>query len=106
MDNHKLAINPDELKLSKDDLKEMIRGMIKRWEKNKMANKGVILSGYGMLTYIKLTKEEDLVKIFKEIVDGFNRLVYFNGLAHAKANGENWADAFEKLKDNVKKGDW
>ena len=98
MDSAKTAFNPDDLKLSKQDVLEQFEKMEKRWNKNKKSNWKLILAIQGMKAYVHMSSEETISEIWSEIVAGFNDLLIENSIAVAKGNDENWAETFEKIK--------
>lgn len=95
----KNMFNPDELKLSKQDVLNQLERIGKRWSQNKKANWKLIMSLEAMKAYIHMTGEETIVAIWSEIINGFNELMIENSLAVAKGNDESWAETFEKIKN-------
>jgi len=94
--------NPDELKLTKKDIIELMDGIEKRWKKNNKANYQFIISMEAMKIGIRLTSEQTVSDIWLEIVNGFNELLYENGMAHARGENETWAETLEKVKTKLK----
>jgi len=94
--------NPDELKLSKKDILDLMNSIEKRWQKNNKSNYQFIISMEAMKVGIRLTSEKTISQIWFEIVNGFNELLYENGMAHARGENESWAETLEKVKTKLK----
>lgn len=103
MKNKIIKFDPDELKLSKDDILEMMDNIEDRWKKEKKSNFHFIISMEAMKIGIHLMKEEVITKIWSEIVNGFNELLYENALAKAKGENLSWAETLEIVKTKLKK---
>lgn len=96
--NNAVKFDPDELKLSKKDILELMNGIEQRWKKNKKSNSQFIISMEAMKIGIRLTSEQTVSQIWYEIVNGFNELLYENAIAKAKGENETWAETLEKVK--------
>ena len=97
-----LKFDPDELKLSKKDILELMNGIETRWKKNKKANTQFIMSMEAMKIGIRLTSEQTVSQIWYEIVNGFNELLYENAIAKANGENETWSQTLEKVKRKLK----
>lgn len=97
--------NPDELKLSKKDIMELMDGITRRWKKNKQANSKFIISMEAMKIGIRIMNEETISLIWGEIINGFNELLYENALAKAKGENLTWSQTLEKVKTKFKDSD-
>ncbi len=102
MNNNIPRFNPDELKLSKQDILDLMNGIENRWKKNNKSNYQFIVSMEAMKIGIRLTSEKTISQIWFEIVNGFNELLYENGMAHARGENETWAETLEKVKTKLK----
>ena len=96
--NRNPQFNPDDLVLTKKEVLGMLNDIEYRWKQNKKDNWKFIGALGMMKAGIHMTGEETIQAIWSEIVKGFNEIMMENSLAIAKGNGENWADAFEKIK--------
>jgi len=94
--------NPDELKLTKKDILELMNGIENRWKKNKKSNSQFIISMEAMKIGIRLTSEQTVSQIWYEIVNGFNELLYENAIAKANGENETWSQTLEKVKRKLK----
>jgi len=97
-----LKFNPDELKLTKKDILELMDGIENRWKKNRTSNAEFIISMEAMKIGIRLTREQTVAKIWSEIVNGFNELLYENAMAQARGEKETWVQTLEKVKKKLK----
>jgi len=97
-----VKFDPDELKLTKKDILELMNGIENRWKKNNRANNQFIISMEAMKIGIRLTSEKTISQIWYEIINGFNELLYENGIAKAKGENESWAETLEKVKRKLK----
>jgi len=97
-----LKFDPDELKLTKKDILELMNGIENRWKKNKKANTQFIMSMEAMKIGIRLTSEQTVSQIWYEIVNGFNELLYENAIAKANGENETWSQTLEKVKRKLK----
>ncbi len=102
MKNKILRFDPDELAMSKQDILELMNGIEKRWKKNNKSNYQFIISLEAMKVGIRLTSEQTVKDIWTEIVNGFNELLYENGMARARGENETWAETLEKVKTKLK----
>lgn len=102
MKNNVIKFDPDELMLSKKDILEMMDSIEDRWKKNNKSNVQFIISMEAMKVGIRLTKEEVITKIWFEIVNGFNELLYENAISKAKGENLTWAETLEKVKTKLK----
>ena len=102
MKNKILKFDPDELKLTRKDILELMTGIEKRWKKNNKSNYQFIMSLEAMKIGIRLTSEQTVKDIWTEIVNGFNELLYENGMARARGENETWAETLEKVKTKLK----
>lgn len=102
MKNKILKFDPDELKLSKQDILELMNGIEKRWKKNHKTNYQFIISLEAMKVGIRLTSEQTVKDIWTEIVNGFNELLYENAMAQARGENETWSETLEKVKTKLK----
>ena len=93
-----LGFNPDELKLSKQDVLDQIDKIRKRWNKNKKDNWKLLISLEGMKAFVYMSSDETISAIWSEILLGFNDLLIENSIAIANGNNESWAKTFEKIK--------
>jgi len=94
--------DPDELKLSKKDILDLMDSIEKRWKRNNKSNYQFIVSMEAMKIGIRLTSEKTISQIWYEIVNGFNELLYENGMAQARGENETWAETLEKVKTKLK----
>ncbi len=97
-----IKFDPDELKLTKKDIIELMNGIESRWKKNKKANSQFIISMEAMKIGIRLTSERTVSQIWYEIVNGFNELLYENALSLAKGENRSWAQHLDKVKTKIK----
>lgn len=97
-----IKFNPDELKLTKKDVLELMNGIENRWKKNNKSNYQFIMSLEAMKIGIRLTTEQTVKDIWVEIVNGFNELLYENGMARARGEKETWAETLQKVKTKLK----
>jgi len=102
LNNSITRFNPDELKLTKQDIIDLMDSIEKRWKKNNKSNYQFIVSMEAMKIGIRLTSEKTISQIWFEIVNGFNELLYENGMAHARGENETWAETLEKVKTKLK----
>jgi len=98
----KLTFDPDELKLTKHDILDMLNSIESRWKQDKFSNSQFIISMEAMKIGVRLMKEETISKLWGEIVNGFNELLYENAMAKAKGENESWSDTLEKVKRKIK----
>jgi len=97
-----LIFDPDQLMLSKNDIIEMMDGIESRWKKDKKSNIQFIISMEDMKVGIRLMSETSITKIWTEIVNGFNELLYENAMSKARGENETWAETLEKVKLKLK----
>jgi len=97
-----MKFNPDELKLTKKDILEIMDSIEDRWKQDKFRNSQFIISLEAMKLGIRLMKESTITQLWIEIINGFNALLYENALARAKGENENWAKTLEKVKKRIK----
>ena len=97
-----LRLNPDELKLSKQDILDLMNGIENRWKKNNKSNYQFIISLEAMKVGIRLMKESTITQLWIEIINGFNALLYENAIAKAKGENESWAKTLEKVKKKIR----
>jgi len=97
-----IKFNPDELKLSKKDIIEIMNSIGSRWSQDKIRNSQFIISLEAMKIGIRLMKEEAITKLWIEIINGFNELIYENAIAKAKGENESWAKSLERVKSKLK----
>jgi hypothetical protein len=90
--------NPDELKLSKQDIFEMLDSISARFKKNKKGNMKFIISVEAMKIGIRMMDDQTLTQIWTEIINGFNELLYQNALN----GGNTWSENLRIVKDNLK----
>ena len=102
MNSNIIKFNPDELKLTKKDIIDLMESIEKRWKKNNKSNYQFIVSMKAMKIGIRLTSEKTISQIWFEIGNGFNELLYENGIAHARGENETWAEPLEKVKTKLK----
>jgi len=96
-----IQFNPDELKLSKQDIFDMLDSINYRFKKNKKANYKFIISLEAMKIGIRMMDDLTLTQIWTEIINGFNELLYQNAL-----NGNNtWSDNLKIVKEKIKNFD-
>jgi len=100
--NNVIKFDPDELKLTKTDILDLMNGIEKRWKRNNKANSQFIISMEAMKIGIRLTSEKTVSQIWYEIVNGFNELLYENAIAKAKGENETWSQTLEKVKRKLK----
>jgi len=98
MSKEKITFNPDKLVLTKDDIITLMNAISKRWSKNRTQNYKYIIGIQAMKAGIMITGEDTIQKIWSEILDGFQELLYQNALAVGKGEKEHWAFALEKVK--------
>ncbi len=97
-----LKFDPDQLVLSKRDITEMMDSISKRWSKNKSSNYKFIISIEAMKIGIRLMDENTVGLIWKEIINGFNELMYENAMAKARGENESWSKTLERVKTKLK----
>jgi len=100
--NDIVKFNPDELKLTKKDILEIMDSIEDRWKQDKLRNSQFILSLEAMKLGIRLMKESTITQLWIEIINGFNALLYENALAKAQGENESWAKTLEKVKKRIK----
>jgi len=100
--NSIIKFNPDELKLTKQDILDLMSSIEKRWKINNKSNYQFIMSMEAMKIGIRMTSQETVTKIWLEIVNGFNELLYENAMAKARGENETWAETLEKVKTKLK----
>lgn len=95
-------LDPDRLTLSKKDILEFVDAILYRWRKNAFANTkyitGLELMKFGLI----MTGEDTLSKIWSEILNGFNELLYENAMARAKNENPNWDIIREKIRKKMR----
>lgn len=94
-------LDPDRMTLTKKDLLEYLDLLIRRWNKNKIANFKVIASALGMKGYIMVTDEETIRTLWNEILNGINELMMINAIARARGENPDWADVCDKLRKKL-----
>jgi len=73
-----------------------------RWKKDKLRNSQFIISLEAMKIGIRLMKEQTITKLWSEIVNGFNELLYENAMAKARGENQTWAKTLEIVKKKLK----
>lgn len=97
-----IKFDPDELKLTKDDILELMDGIERRWKRNNKNNTHFVIGMEAMKIGIRFTSEQTVKDIWGEIVNGFDELLYENAQAKAKGENESWAFTLEKIKQKLK----
>ena len=100
--NDIIKFNPDELKLTKKDILDIMNSIEDRWKQDSLKNSQFILSLEAMKLGIRLMKESTITQLWIEIINGFNALLYENAIAKAKGENESWATTLEKVKKRIK----
>lgn len=97
-----IEFDPDKLTLSKKEIMEFVDAILHRWKKNYLENAkyiaGLELMRFGLL----MTGEDTLTKIWSEILNGFNDLLYENAMARARNEHADWAAIQEKIKKKMR----
>lgn len=94
-------LDPDRLVLTKDQIKKILKAMIKRWQKNIKGNIRAITSGYAMLAFVDMTDEKTIQTIWGDMLKGFNDILMQNAIARAKGENPMWHDMVEKLTKKI-----
>jgi len=97
-----VKFDPDELVLSKKDIIEMMDSIEDRWRQDKRSNYKFIISIEAMKLGIRMMNEDTVTKIWSEIVNGFNELLYENAIAKARGENESWSTTLDKVKTKLK----
>jgi len=100
--NDIIKFNPDELKLTKKDIIEIMDSIEDRWKQDKLRNSQFIISLEAMKLGIRLMKESTITQLWIEIINGFNALLYENAMTKAKGENESWANTLEKVKKRIR----
>lgn len=96
-----IKFNPDELKLTKRDIIDMMDSIESRWKKDKIHNAHFIMSLEAMKIGVRLMRENAITALWSEIVNGFNELLYENAMSKARGENENWAKTLDKVKKKL-----
>lgn len=99
-------LDPDKLTLSKKDILEFIDVILYRWKKNYLVNAKYIAGLEMMKLGLFMTGEDTLSKIWSEILNGFNDLLYENAMALARSESPDWDTIREKIKKKMMVEDW
>lgn len=99
-------LDPDKLTLSKKDILEFVDVILYRWKKNYLANAKYIAGLEMMKLGLFMTGEDTLSKIWSEILNGFNDLLYENAMAMARSENPDWSTIREKIKKKMMVEDW
>ena len=75
------SLDPDNLKLEKQDLINFCHGCITEWKANKIANFKYIIAMELMIGAVRVTPEDVMKKVWKKILVWFWDLQYQNALA-------------------------
>ena len=101
MDND--TFNPDELKLSKDQIIKLIQIIQNRWRKNRLKNAHYLIGIAGFKAGIRLTPDETLEKVWSDLVSLTNEMINYNQMQRMKdelPDTENMIKIFEQKIEN------
>ena len=96
MENHKITFDPDELRLTKQDLVNFCDKCMDEWRQNKRDNFRYLIAMSIMQAQIKITPERVLKKISGKIIEWFYDLNFENALHDPTDEGMKF---FKKLRN-------
>jgi len=94
-------LDPDRLKLSKDEIVKFCDTVISEWNQNKKENWKYIAGMQLMKNGIKLTPEAVLLKIWRKILSWFNDLLYRNAIEIMREEKNGWYKLYDSLKSDA-----
>lgn len=97
----KLAYNPDEFILTKDDILFFVDQIIKYWNKHPIENFKLITGARLQKAGIQFQSEESIQSTWSMLIKVILHLQRENGLAHALRNGEAWAATLGSIRKKV-----
>ena len=101
------ALKEDELRMSKQDVKDMIEGLIIR-SKNNESKWGMMYRNTlrGFKGFMEIIPEKTLSNIWSDILQFFNLLIIRNKIEMEKGNNVTLETIFSNLKEDIKNGNW
>ncbi len=111
MDTRKIALKEDDMELSKQDVIDMIRGLVIRSKRGKQnlwskAYRGTL---HGLRATMEMVPEKIVKMMWNDILRFFNHLITYNTLLKEEkelGNESPLKKTFSKLKQEVKEGNW
>ena len=102
------ALKEDELRMTKEDVKDMIEGLIIRSKRSNFTKWGVMYRTTlrGFKGFMEIIPEHTLEQIWSDILRFFNLLIIRNKMEIEKGNSVTLETIFSTLKDDIKKGNW
>ncbi|MDE1862683.1 MAG: hypothetical protein KGI33_07215 [Thaumarchaeota archaeon] len=90
--------DPESLALSKADILDFCDRVLKKWQQDQPTNARNIPAMLAVRTSVFFSDEASLRAIWAEIISWVYQLLYENAQAHARSEGESWAEVFAKIK--------
>lgn len=102
------ALKEDELKMSKQDVKDMISGLIIRSKRGNDSKWGILYRTTltGFKGFMEIMPEKTLEMIWSDILKFFNLLLIRNKMEMEKKTNVTLETIFSKLKEDIKNGNW
>lgn len=95
LDTRTLARNIESLKLTKKDIRLILKALKKRWAKNYFANAKLIAIATAIQGGLLVADDEDIETVWTEVLKGLNKLIILNGTTGAERPD------LELLRDNL-----